>query len=100
MAEVSLYTIIRNEKYDREKQMNVDIFDYATREKLFSEIRAWVAGTARGKRRERIWRCPISGVDLCGILQRLVIDTETLDVSYIAGQDYVSEMYTIRDCFD
>ena len=98
--EVSLYTILRNERYDREKQMNVDIFDYATREKLFSEIKAWVAGTARGKRRERIWRCPIGGVDLCGILQRLVIDTETLDVSYIAGQDYVSEMYTIRDCFD
>lgn len=98
--EVSLYTIIRNEKYDRDKGENVEIFDYETRNKLFTEIKYWVAGTARGKRRERIWRCPISGVDLCGILQRLVIDTETYHVSYIASQDYVSEMYTIRDCFD
>lgn len=100
MSEVSLYTIIRNEKYDRDKGESVEIFDYETRNKLFTEIKSWVAGTARGKRRERIWRCPISGVDFCGILQRLIIDTETLDVSYIAGQDYVSEMYTIRDCFD
>lgn len=100
MSEVSLYTIIRNEKYDRNKGENVEIFDYETRNKLFTEIKSWVAGTARGKRRERIFRCPIGGIDLCGILQRLIIDTETLDVSYIAGQDYVSEMYTIRDCFD
>jgi hypothetical protein len=98
--EVSLYKILRNEKYDYEKHENVEEFDNATREKLFSEIRAWVAGTARGKRRERIFRCPIGGVDLCGILQRLIIDTETLKVEYIAGQDYPSEMYTIRDCFD
>lgn len=100
MAEVSLYTIIRNEKYDHEKQMNVDIFDRETREKLFTEIKSWVAGTAHGKRRERIFRCPIGGITLCGILNRLVIDTETYDVEYIAGQDYISEMYTIRDCFD
>lgn len=98
--EISLYTIIRNEEYDREKRENVEIFDYETRDKLFTEIKSWVAGTARGKRRERIWRCPISGITLCGILNRLVIDTETLDVEYIAGQDYVSEMGTIRDCFD
>ena len=100
MAEVSLYEIIRNEKWDAEKMQNVDIFDSATREKLYTEIKAWVAGTARGKRRERIFRCPIGGVNMCGILRRLVIDTETLKVSYIAGQDYPSEMYTIRDCFD
>ena len=98
--EVSLYKIIKNEEWDHEKQMNVDIFDRETREKLFTEIKSWVAGTARGKRRERIFRCPISGVELCGILQRLIIDTETLKVEYIAGQDYPSEMYTIRDCFD
>ena len=100
MAEISLYEIIRNEKYDRDKGENVEILDNETRNKLFTEIKSWVAGTARGKRRGRIWRCPISGVDLCGILNRLVIDTETLKVEYIAGQDYPSEMYTIRDCFD
>lgn len=100
MSEVSLYTIINNEKWDAETQQNVDIFDRPTREKLFFEIRAWVSGTARGKRRERIFRCPISGVHLCGILNRLMIDTETYEVSYTAGQDYISEMYTIRDCFD
>lgn len=98
--EVSLYDILRNEEYDRDRQEIVELFDNATREKLFSEIRAWVAGTARGKRRGRIFRCPIGGITLCGILRRLVIDTETYHVSYIAGQDYISEMYTIRDCFD
>ena len=98
--EVSLYKIIKNEKWDDEKQVTVKRFNDAVREKLFSEIRAWVAGTARGKRAERIFRCPIENIELCGILQRLIIDTETYHVSYIAGQDYPSEMYTIRDCFD
>ena len=98
--EVSLYDIIKNEKWNYEKQEVEDIFDRETREKLFSEIKAWVSGTARGKRRERIFRCPIGGIHLCGILRRVIIDTETYHVQYVAGQDYVSEMYTIRDCFD
>lgn len=97
---ISLYDIIENKRYDCDKREVVDIFDYDTREKLFTEIRAWVAATARGKRRERINYCFIGSVKLCGILQRLTIDTETLKVDYCCGQEWNSEMAILRDCFD
>lgn len=91
MKDRSCYAIIQNQLYGNPDPYN---------EELFTEIKKWVAGTARGKRKERILRCPMSGVELKGILSRLYIDTETLDVYYIAGQYYPEELATIRDLFD
>lgn len=97
---ISLYKIIRNEEYDAEKMEIVEMFDRETRQKLYDEIKAWVAGTARGNRRYRIWNTSIGAVKLWGILDRLTIDTETLKVDYCCGQEWNSEMAILRDAFD
>lgn len=98
--QISLYNIIRNEQYDPITETIVPLIDPETRFNLFSECAAWVARTARGKRRERIYFKGIGEVENCGIFNRLLIDTETKEVKYQAGQEWYSEMAILRDCFD
>ena len=67
---------------------------------LFKLCREFVANTARGNRRTRILNASMNSVKSCGILNRLYYDFERERIEYIAGQDYVSEMAILRDCFD
>lgn len=62
-------------------------------------IRAYVAGTGRGRRRERIFYGGVTP-GTCGILSRLWYYPETGKVFYCAGQDWNAEMGVIRDLFD
>ena len=67
---------------------------------LFKLCREFVASTSRGKRKTRILNVNMKSVQSCGILNRLHYDFENKRIEYIAGQDYVSEMAILRDCFD
>lgn len=67
---------------------------------LFKLCREFVANTARGNRRTRILNASMNSVKSYGILNRLYYDFERERIKYIAGQDYVSEMAILRDCFD
>lgn len=69
-------------------------------DELFRLFRNYVAGTARGNRRQRIFRTEKWMLRNYGIFQRLIYDFESEKVKYICGQEWYSEMATLRDCFD
>lgn len=100
MAKYSLKKVLDDYKeWDAEK-MEWMPFDISEREAIYEKFRDYVAATARGHRRERIMWTPISGVKRWGILDRLTYDTETDRVEYCCGQEWYSEMATLRDAFD
>lgn len=74
--------------------------DTETAQELFELCKEYVAKTARGKRRERISGKTIGSVARYGIFNRLVYNYDRQRVEYICGQDWDSEMATLRDCFD
>ena len=74
--------------------------DTETAQELFELCKEYVAKTARGKRRERINSKTIGSVARYGIFNRLVYNYDRQRVEYICGQDWDSEMATLRDCFD
>ena len=96
MMDISLYKILDDWHYD-EPLTNEE---NTLRETYYKHFRSFVAATARGKRRERIMLKPWYALERCGIFERLRINRETLEVEYTAGQDYVAEIATLRDCFD
>lgn len=69
-------------------------------EELFKKFRAFVASTARGNRRQRIFRKEKWMLRDYGIFNRLIYNFERERVEYICGQEWYSEMATLRDCFD
>lgn len=69
-------------------------------EELFVKFRAYVANTARGNRRQRIYNTEKWMLKNYGIFNRLVYNFERERVEYICGQEWNSEMATLRDCFD
>lgn len=70
------------------------------RSELFELFREFVAKTARGSRRARIYNASSCYLKNYGIFNRLVYNFERERVEYICGQDWDSEMATLRDCFD
>lgn len=74
--------------------------DEETCDELFELCKRFVAKTARGDRRTRIFHAWKSYVRQCGILDRLVYNFERERVEYICGQEWNSEMTVLRDCFD
>ena len=66
----------------------------------FDKFKKFVAATARGTRRKRILQKPWYGIERCGILGRLRIDTETEKVEYIVGQYRPDEEKILRGIFD
>lgn len=74
--------------------------DRETTHELFELCKEYVAKTARGKRRERISGKTLDSVARYGIFNRLVYNYDRQRVEYICGQDWDSEMATLRDCFD
>ena len=70
------------------------------RSELFDLFKEFVAKTARGNRRARIYNASSAYVKNCGIFNRLIYNFERERVEYICGQDWDSEMATLRDCFD
>ena len=74
--------------------------DIENKELYFKEFKKYVASTARGKRVKRILSKPLYSIQPCGILKRLLIDTKTLKVEYITGQEWHSEHAILRDIFD
>lgn len=77
------------------KKLNANV-----RSELFELFREFVARTARGNRRARISNASSAYLKNYGIFSRLVYDFERQRVEYICGQDWDSEMATLRDCFD
>lgn len=69
-------------------------------EELFVKFRTFVASTARGNRRQRIFRTEKWMLRDYGIFNRLIYNFERGRVEYICGQEWYSEMATLRDCFD
>ena len=69
-------------------------------DKALREFASFVAATARGNRRRRIMDCKIYNVKHWGILRRLWYYPKTGKVEYCCGQDWDSEMATLRSCFD
>lgn len=67
---------------------------------LFDLFRKFVAKTARGNRRARISNASSGYMKNYGIFRRLIYNFERDRVEYICGQDWDSEMATLRDCFD
>lgn len=93
---ISLYKILSDWHYkepltDEEQDL---------RETYYIKLRAFVGATARGNRRERILAKPWNTLCRHGIFDRLRIDRETQEVEYIVGQERLSEMAILRDCFD
>lgn len=74
--------------------------DRETAQELFELCKEYVAKTARGKRRERISGKTLDNMARYGIFNRLVYNYDRQRVEYICGQDWDSEMATLRDCFD
>ena len=70
------------------------------RSELFELFKEFVAKTARGNRRARISNASSAYLKNYGIFNRLVYNFEREKVEYICGQDWDSEMATLRDCFD
>lgn len=66
---------------------------------LFDLFKEFVAKTARGNRRARIYNA-YSSLKNYGIFRRLIYNFERERVEYICGQDWNSEMAILRDCFD
>lgn len=62
-------------------------------------MRSFVAASARGNRRQRIFHSRVTPRE-CGILNRLWYYPETGKVYYCAGQDYTTEMGILRDLFE
>lgn len=92
--------IIRNEyKYDEEKHEWIG-FPKEMRDKAFTELKRFVAATARGDRRKRILDTSYYNVSDWGILRRLWYYPKTGEVQYCCGQDWNSEMSVLRDAFD
>ena len=77
------------------KKLNEKVAD-----ELFVLFREYVAKTARGNRRRRIYQTEKWHLHNYGIFQRLVYNFERQRVEYICGQEWYSEMATLRDCFD
>ena len=74
--------------------------DEETADELFVLFRDFVARTARGDRRWRIRHTQRWHLQSYGIFRRLVYNFERERVEYICGQEWNSEMATLRDCFD
>lgn len=72
--------------------------DEDMRLELFNHIKDFVKATSRAKRKERIANTNLYNIRNCGILGRLWIRKDG-EVEYCAGQDYVSEMGTVREVF-
>lgn len=66
----------------------------------FEAIKQFVAGTARGDRRRRIFGACSFSIQRCSILNRLWYYPETGKVEYCCGQEWNSEMAVLRDVFD
>lgn len=77
------------------KKLNENVAD-----ELFVLFRDYVAKTARGDRRWRIYQREKWNLKNYGIFNRLVYNFERERVEYICGQEWYSEMATLRDCFD
>lgn len=92
--------IIRNENYFDYVKGEWITFNKSVREKAFKALKAFVAGTARGKRRQRIWDAEYYNVKDWGILNRLWYYPDTDKVEYCCGQEWYSEMAILRDAFD
>ena len=92
--------IIRNEmEFDKEKCEWIP-FDEEFRDKVFEAFKEFVANTAKGNRRRRILEAGYYNVKDWGILRRLWYHPETEKVEYCCGQEWYSEMATLRDAFD
>ena len=96
MDSISLYKIL----YDWRYETPLTEEESELRKWYYNKFRNFVAATARGKRRERILQKPWYVLNICGIFDRLRINRTTEQVEYTAGQDYISEMGILRDCFD
>ena len=94
--DISLYKILSDWHYNEP----ITEEESKLRERYYNKFCSFVAATARGERRKRILQKPWYVLERCGIFDRLRINRETELVEYTAGQDYVSEMGTLRDCFD
>ena len=97
---VTATEIIRDEKeYDTEKNVWIP-FDKDFRKKAFNAFKNFVACTARGERRRRIYDGETYNVKDWGILGRLSYYPDTDKVEYCCGQEWYSEMAILRDAFD
>ena len=97
---VTAYDVLINQgKYDWEAR-EMKYYDDDFIEKALEAFRNYVAATARGNRRYRIWTCGIYSVKHWGILQRLWWYPDTDKVEYCCGQEWYSEHAVLRDCFD
>ena len=92
--------IIRDENYFDYEKMQWVGFDDTFREKVFNAFKEFVAATAKGNRRRRIMESKTYNVCDWGILGRLWYHPETEKVEYCCGQEWYSEMATLRDAFD
>ena len=98
--EISLIELMDDHKEWDEEKMEWIPFDEEEEDTIYEKFRNYVAATARGARRQRIYRTPIYGVKRWGILRRLTYDPDTKKVSYCCGQEWNSEMAVLRDAFD
>ena len=97
---VTATQIIRNEKeFDSEKGKWIP-FEDKFHTTAFNELKSFVAATARGNRRKRIFEANWYAVKDWGILSRLWYYPETGKVEYCCGQEWNSEMAILRDAFD
>lgn len=70
------------------------------RNELFEAFTEFVAKTARGNRRQRIYNAYLGQIKDCGILRRLWYNTKGDKIEYCCGQEWNSEMAILRDVFD
>ena len=96
--EISLYNVLDGNYVNTNhewKKLNDNV-----RSELFYLFREFVAKTARGNRRARIYNASSGYLKNYGIFRRLIYNFERERVEYICGQEWYSEMATLRDCFD
>lgn len=97
---VTAYDVLINQtKYDWEKGEHIEYPEEFITAAL-NAFKSYVAATARGDRRNRIFNAKLYNVKHWGILQRLWWYPETDKVEYCCGQEWYSEHATLRDCFD
>ena len=97
---ITALSIIRDEReFDMDKGEWI-AYDPELRDKAFDAFKNFVACTARGDRRRRIWDTEYYCVKDWGILRRLWYYPETDKVEYCCGQEWNSEMAVLRDAFD
>ena len=93
---ISMANVVDN--YITLKDGTVTEIPYGIRYVLFETMKAFIAETGRGARRQRLYRCPMPTVAY-GILRRLHVNADG-SVTYCCGQDWNAEMAILRDILE